>query len=154
MEDKLDHPVSYVDLNDARAHARWAGKRLPAEQEWQYAAQGLDGRRYPWGDNRRNRLSVRPVCSWLLRYVRQHLGVDRCATIGFRVRSGRRGQVSGLGALLRPAPGWHARLEFKNISGRGDLQRGFLGTLAADGVEDGAVGGLARGELRLDKGDG
>jgi formylglycine-generating enzyme required for sulfatase activity len=44
-----DHPVVYVDLDDARRYARWAGKRLPTEEQWQYAAAGPEKRPYPWG---------------------------------------------------------------------------------------------------------
>ena len=42
-------PVTWVSLEDARAFAMWAGKRLPHEWEWQYAAQGTDHRTFPWG---------------------------------------------------------------------------------------------------------
>lgn len=51
-QDRLDHPVVNVTWNDAQAYAKWAGKRLPSESEWEYAAKGdKNVKWFSWGDS-------------------------------------------------------------------------------------------------------
>jgi formylglycine-generating enzyme required for sulfatase activity len=88
-------PVVYVSREDAMAYARWAGKRLPTEVEWQYASQTSSGQEWPWKQNK-------PVTR-KLQYVTETLTVSSLEGIDPRVCNLGTGKAYAVGSYPRGA---------------------------------------------------
>ena len=74
-----NQPVVYISYEDAQAYAKWAGKRLPTEIEWQYAAQAGDKREWPWSsDTDHIYREKEPVTNTLTVYKIKGIEIDKC----------------------------------------------------------------------------
>ena len=79
IKDIMDHPVVHVSWLDAVAYCQWAGKQLPTEAQWEYAARGgLEKKEYPWGDIRN------PQGKWLNNIWQGEFPVSNDVKDGFR----------------------------------------------------------------------
>ncbi len=78
IKDKMNHPVVHVTHQDAQAYAKWAGKSLPTEAQWEYAARGgLEKQSYSWGN------SFKPNGKWMANTWQGEFPVDNTAYDGY-----------------------------------------------------------------------
>ena len=137
---RVQHPVNCVDRNQAEAFCKYAGKRLPTEAEWEYAARGPDARIYPWG-------TAQPSCT---RGVFAEGSEGRCAREGSSVAGSFPDGVSPYGVqdLAGNVREWVADAWDERAYGKAAKPDPRVVNIAARGIVRGGAWDSPPGDLR------
>lgn len=148
IEGRGNFPVVHVAYEDAEAYARWAGKRLPTEAEWEFAARGgLTGKLYPWGDE------FMPAGRWMANIHQGHFpdedtAADRFAGVAAVAQfpSNGYGLYDVGGNVWEWVSDWYRPDYYAQLSGQGPLARNPAGPeQSLDPAEPGVMKRVQRG---------